>query len=108
MKYTLPIPKKVKRTGKDNIPQIVEEDDLRWMRRVRLPANSELINSLSVNDKATIILVGKIVGLEMREREDQSPRGEIEINVDSIETQGSSDNVFTQMANDIEKESDSE
>lgn len=100
MKYTLPAPKKVKKRGMNGQPQIVEEDDLSWLRRVRLPANNELIDSLEVGETATITLQGKIVALEMRDREGQSAKGEVEINVTSIETEGSkeNDNVYTQMA----------
>jgi len=101
MKYTLPAPKKVNRKTEKGLIS-VEEDDLRWMRQVRLPANKELIDSLNVGETATIILTGKVIGLEMRERESKSPKGEIELSVNVIETEGEKKNVFTEMAKEEE------
>ena len=68
-----------------------------YQRTLYLPVNKEIIDALTIDDRATVTLVGKVVGLEAREGSEYSSH-EVQLTLSSIEIYP--DNEFSELADD--------
>lgn len=95
--HTFPAVKKPKKGDKKGIDCCDYEDSL-WERRVHLPVSKEILEALEVGTEVSIVLTGKVEGLEMRMHEERKEKNEVTLMVDKISTDES--NEFAEMAED--------
>lgn len=94
--FTLPKAKKQK-AAKASLA-IDDNYDLRWRRRVRFPANKDIIADMSVGDEVSVIVTGKVVEVSSQDSE-TSTQANFEIDVDKIGLD-EKDNAFAELADD--------
>lgn len=81
-KYTLPKPKKQKKSaGSLSIEPV---DDLEWRRRVSLPVNRAIIDAVKAGQNVQITLTGEILGTHMSENKDRTDDCSIEVDLSSV------------------------
>ena len=70
-----------------------------YQRMLYLPVSKEIIDSLDIDAKISVMLVGKVTGLEAREGEDYSSH-EVKLELKSIETSPIEGNEFSALVDD--------
>ena len=102
-KHTFPQPKKKKKkSGTSHVPTVAAEfDDNEFMRRVHdISANKEIVESLTVGDKYTVLLEGTITGIDSHAHADRPDRHSFDFTMDSVEVYPTDDNEFSKLADD--------
>ena len=80
--YTLP---KRTKNPKQNYPSVV--DDSEWRRRVTVPVNKAIIDSVMAGKTVDVHLVGKVIGTQYSER-DGVTSGTVEVDIDTVAIYG--------------------
>lgn len=88
---TFKLPPVKQKDDKDDMPQVVGmSDSLDYQRRVSLPGNKAILDSLSVDDQVEVKLIGKVIGTRSVEGQYKERSFELEITeVSAYETRGS-------------------
>ena len=81
---TYALPKRTKKVEK-NYPSAV--DDTEWRRRVTVPVNKAIIDSVLAGKTVDVHLVGKVIGTQYSER-DGVTSGTVEVDIDAVSIYG--------------------
>lgn len=83
-KYKLPPLKKPKSKEAKEMAGCDNYYDDEWRRKIRLPANNEILEALTIDEEVTVTLRGKVCELQSRESDNQS-KIEFEVIVSEVE-----------------------
>ena len=82
-KYKLPALKKSKDSLE--VDRYDELTEFSWARKINLPVNKEIVDSLKIGDKAEVTLDCVVKGLESRENENKTSRYNLEVELVAVE-----------------------
>ena len=96
-KYVLPEPKKSEGAELMDV-------GAPYSRSVYLPADAAIIEALEIGDEVEVTLIGKVTGLEARQREGESEDfNEFNLELKSVEAYSEKENDFEKMAREDPK-----
>lgn len=81
-KYTLPAEKKNK--NKRKAGSVAASDDVHWMRRISLPVNKAILESVDAGDMVTVRIDAEIEGVMMSESPDHKECS-VKLNLTSVD-----------------------
>jgi hypothetical protein len=81
-RYVLPKPSKKQ---DENTLGAMPVEDSSWRRRINVPANKAITDSLKTDEIVRITLVGRVKSIESRSSTEGGDSGSVELDTDSVE-----------------------
>lgn len=70
-----------------------------WYRKVRIPVNKAILDTLKVGSNTKVLLTGKVVALESKQTEGKAERQELELELIAVSVP-EGENEFSELADD--------